>query len=429
MGFLCVDRERLWHSHMEMARIGALPNGGCRRLALSEEDRLGRELFVRWCREAGCSIRIDAAGNIFARRAGRDNTLPAVATGSHLDTQPHGGKFDGIYGVLAGLEVFRTLNDAGIKTAAPLETIVWTNEESIRFLPPGSGSTVFSEQLAVADLHKETTVDGTTVREDLQRCGYLGEDLTISGHPLRCFIEAHIEQGPVLEQEGLTIGVVTGIQGSALYTVEVEGMDGHAGTVPMAMRRDALVGTAKMLCWLNEFALESGPDIRLTVGHIEIEPNGTSTIPGLALFHIEVRHPDRDVLVQTGCRIDEHLNAIAAASQLKITVKKSYEMSPVSFAPDLLGLIEAQADRMNYPSKRMLSGAGHDAGCLAQVTPTAMIFVPCEGGISHNEAENARPEDLAAGGNVLLHSLLACADEVSMRATLPCATGERTNTA
>ena len=269
MSQLRIDPDRLWLTHMEMARIGALPHGGCRRLALSEEDRQGRELFIAWCREAGCTIRVDATGNIFARRPGSDDSLPPVATGSHLDTQPHGGRFDGIYGVLAGLEVIRALNDAEIVTRAPVEAIVWTNEEGVRFDPSCAGSAVFTRLMTAEALHAAPNIDGGTVGADLERCGYLGPDVSYREHPLACFIEAHIEQGPILEAEGLTIGVVTGIQGACMYTVRLTGMDGHAGTTPMTLRRDALVAASRIVAWLNRMALAADPDIRLTVGRLK----------------------------------------------------------------------------------------------------------------------------------------------------------------
>ncbi len=404
---LRVNEQRLWLTHVEMGKIGALPNGGCCRLALSDEDKMGRDLFIRWSREAGCEIRIDAAGNIFARRPGLDNSLPAVATGSHLDTQPHAGLYDGIYGVLAGLEVFRTLNDAGIETQAPLENIVWTNEECVRFSPPTSGSMVFTEQLGIAELHQAKTTDGTTVGRDLQRLGYLGDHITMASHKIGCFIEAHIEQGPILEQQNKTIGAVTGIQGARMFEVRVTGQDNHAGTTPMPLRRDALTGATRMVLWLNELVADQGDDIRLTIGRFNVSPNSASTVPGAVTFQIDLRHPQMTVLNALEDRIRMGLAEKARQAGLGLTIKDICAFAPVAFDGALVAMIEAQAVASGYSVMRMLSGAAHDAGNLAALVPTAMIFVPCEKGISHNEAERATPGDLAAGANVLLYTMLS----------------------
>lgn len=404
---LRVNEQRLWLTHVEMGKIGALPNGGCCRLALSDEDKMGRDLFIRWSREAGCEIRIDAAGNIFARRPGLDNSLPAVATGSHLDTQPHAGLYDGIYGVLAGLEVFRTLNDAGIETQAPLENIVWTNEECVRFSPPTSGSMVFTEQLGIAELHQAKTTDGTTVGQDLQRLGYLGDHITMASHKIGCFIEAHIEQGPILEQQNKTIGAVTGIQGARMFEVRVTGQDNHAGTTPMPLRRDALTGATRMVLWLNELVADQGDDIRLTIGRFNVSPNSASTVPGAVTFQIDLRHPQMTVLNALEDRIRMGLAEKARQAGLGLMIKDICAFAPVAFDGALVAMIEAQAVASGYSVMRMLSGAAHDAGNLAALVPTAMIFVPCEKGISHNEAEWATPGDLAAGANVLLYTMLS----------------------
>lgn len=413
MAGLRVNQDRLWSTHQEMGRIGALPNGGCCRLALSDEDRRGRDLFIEWCLEAGCDIRIDRAGNIFARRPGQQPDLPAVATGSHLDTQPHAGLYDGIFGVLAGLEVFRTLNDAGIETQASLETIVWTNEECVRFPPPTAGSMAFTGLLSFDELHAMETTDGTTVGDDLTRHGYMGEAFTIKEHPLACFVEAHIEQGPILEGEQRTIGVVTGIQGARMFSVRVQGQDNHAGTTPMGMRRDALTGATAMLTMLQQLAPKDDPVLRLTIGRLDVRPNAPSTVPGEVYFEIDLRHPDDSVLQTLEETMRQRIGEIGADAGLQVTFEEICNVPPVAFDPALIAEIEAEAERTGYPHMRMLSGAGHDAGNLATVTPTAMIFVPCENGISHNEDENATPEDLASGANVLLSTLLNRAGRVA----------------
>lgn len=403
---LAVNRDRLWSTLMEMGRIGALEHGGCRRTALSEDDRRGRELFISWCRDAGCEVRFDAVGNIHARRPGRDATRAAVATGSHLDTQPHGGKFDGIYGVLAGLEVVRSLNDAGLQTDAPIEVICWTNEEGVRFSPPLAGSLAFAGLVPVAQVHAARTLDGTTVRDDLQAAGYLGEE-SPGSQPLDCFVEAHIEQGPILEAQGRTIGVVTHIVGIRWSIVTVLGQDSHAGTTPMDKRRDALVGAAEMITALNAIACNEDGYARLTVGKLEVFPNSGATIPGKVRFVCDLRHPDPQTLDSLERRMHLKMRDLARARALDVQIEKSIDIAPLQFAPEMIAVVRERANELGYSNMDMLSGAGHDAMNVARVAPTGMIFVPCKGGLSHNEAESATPDDLAAGAHVLLHTLVA----------------------
>lgn len=396
---------------MEMGRVGGLPNGGCCRLALTDEDRAGRDLFVNWCRQSDCEVEIDQVGNIFARRSGRSPELPAVATGSHLDTQPHGGKFDGIYGVLAGLEVIRSLDDAGIQTRAPIDVIVWTNEEGARFTPPLTGSSTFVGTFDIDEIHQIKTHDGALVRDELARIAYLG-DLRPGDRDLDAFFEAHIEQGPLLESHGLTVGVVTGIQGIRWFSVEVEGVDSHAGTVPMEMRRDALTGAAQMVTRLREVAMQSHSDIRLTVGRFDVRPNSGSTIPGHVSFNIDLRHPDEGVLDDIECVIRQKMHEIAASQQLGLKIDRTINAPPVKFNQALVALVRQTVGRLGYGHMEMISGAGHDAMNLSLIVPTAMIFVPCKDGISHNEAEFATPDDLAAGASVLLNAMLARAGNI-----------------
>jgi len=403
---LTVNRDRLWDTLMEMGRIGALPNGGCSRSALSEDDKRGRDLFIDWCRKAGCHVSFDAAGNIYARRPGRNPERPAVATGSHLDTQPHGGKFDGIYGVLAGLEVVRALNDARIETDSPIDVICWTNEEGVRFGPPLAGSQAFAGMLNVATLHESPTTDGTTVGEDLRRTGFLGSELPGS-RALDCFVEAHIEQGPILEAQAKTIGVVTHIIGIRWSIVTLTGVDSHAGTTPMDRRRDALVGAAEMITTLNQMARDQDTFARLTVGKIEVSPNSGATIPGKTTFVCDLRHPDAAVLDSLEERMHAGMLRIAEQRGLRIEIARSINIAPLKFAQELVDTVRNTANELGYTNIDMLSGAGHDAMNVARVVPTAMIFVPCKDGLSHNEAESAAPEDLAAGAHTLMHTLLA----------------------
>ena len=403
---VAVNERRLWQTHVEMGEIGALPHGGCCRTALSAADKAGRDLFVRWCREAGCEVAYDAIGNIFARRPGRDPKRAAVATGSHLDTQPHGGKFDGIYGVLAGLEVVRALNDARIETAAPIDVVVWTNEEGVRFGPPLAGSSVFAGVVGVGVVHAAKTLDGTTVLEDLKATGYLGTERP-GERRFECFVEAHIEQGPILEAEGKPIGVVTRIVGLRWLRVTVTGMDGHAGTTPMDRRRDALQGAAEMVLAINRIASEADRWARLTNGRFDIEPNSGATIPGRVVFICDLRPPESEVLSALDASMQAAMRAIAERRGLGIEIERVMEKPPVQFAGPIVDTIREAAGSLGYASIDMLSGAGHDAMNVAKVAPTGMIFVPCKDGLSHNEAESAEPGHLAAGANTLLRTLLA----------------------
>ena len=389
---------------MEMGRCGELPNGGCCRLALSKEDQIGRDLFVKWAKEAGCIVSVDEVGNIYARRNGQDPNLPTVATGSHLDTQPHGGKFDGIFGVLAGLEVIRALNDSNIKTQKPIDVIVWTNEEAARFSPPLTGSQVFAGKLKTEDVHRVSTNDGTTVIDDLRNIGYYGSEIP-GTRKLDSFIEAHIEQGPILENEAKTIGVVDRVQGAFAAEVFVTGEDGHAGTVHLNMRRDACLGAAEMIIFLNRLAMDTDELVKMTVGTLKISPNSISTIPGQAYFTVDCRHPDSAVLKLLQTEVERGLAEIARKRNLGFEFSILLEKHPVIFDQSIISLIEQVTKNLTYPYKRMLSGAGHDAMNIAELVPTAMIFIPCKNGISHSEAEFASSFDATAGANVLLHAM------------------------
>jgi N-carbamoyl-L-amino-acid hydrolase len=405
---IAIDGERLWDSLMEMAKIGATEKGGSRRLALSELDLQGRELFLGWCREAGCSIRIDRMGNIFARREGRDNTQPPVVIGSHLDTQPTGGRFDGVYGVLAGLEVIRTLNDHGYETDAPVEVSVWTNEEGARFAPSMIGSGVFAgvysldHGLACAD------PDGITIAEALDGIGHAGDE-PCGGRPFKAFFEAHIEQGPILEAEEMTIGVVTGAQGLRWLDVTVTGQDSHSGTTPMGRRRDALVGAASMIGAIEAIGHEY-PNAVATVGMVEVSPNSRNVVPGEVFFTVDIRNPDAAVLDEMDAAFRKACTDIAGKAGLGVAFAVNADNAPVVFDEGCVGAVRKAAADAGYAHRDIVSGAGHDACFISRVAPTAMVFVPCKDGISHNEIESATPEDLAAGCNVLLRAVLNAAE-------------------
>ncbi len=402
---LKVNGDRLWDSLMEMAKIGPGVAGGNCRLALTDFDREGRDLFVKWCQEAGCSITVDKMGNIFARRPGTDPKLDPVTTGSHLDTQPTGGKFDGVFGVLAGLEVIRTLNDNGIETAAPIEVAVWTNEEGSRFAPAMVASGVFAGVFDLEYGHSRKDPDGKTLGEELKRIGYLGEE-TPGKHPIRAFFEAHIEQGPILEAEKKTIGVVTGAQGQRWFEVTLTGSESHAGTTPMNRRRDALVAAAKLVQAVNEIALAHPPHAVTTVGMMQVSPNSRNTIPGSVFLTVDLRHPDDHTLSAMEAELRKACKEICEPARIEADVDMIWYSPPIVFDKDCVGAVKQAAGAAGYGNMEIISGAGHDACYVSRVAPTAMIFVPCEEGVSHNEAESATPEDLAAGCNVLMYAML-----------------------
>jgi len=405
-----VNGDRLWQSVMEMAKIGATAKGGSARLALTDLDREGRDLFVRWCREAGCTVTVDSMGNIFARRPGLRSDLPAVATGSHLDTQPTGGKFDGVYGVLAGLEVIRTLNDHGTRTEAPIEVTVWTNEEGSRFAPAMVSSGVFAGAFTEAYGHSRTDLEGKTLGEELERIGYRGSE-PVGMHRFGAFFEAHIEQGPILEAERKTIGVVQGIQGMRWFEIEITGMDAHAGTTPMARRRDAALGCARLIEHVNRLALQSDGGVG-TVGLVKIMPNSRNTIAGGAFFTVDLRHPREEALQQMKDSLEAAIREVASALDLAIVCTEIWHSPAVTYDATCVDAVRQAAKWLGYAHMDIVSGAGHDAGYISRVAPTGMIFIPCADGISHNEIEAATPDDASAGCNVLLHAMLAHAREV-----------------
>ena len=394
-----------------MAKIGALPGGGCGRLALTDDDRRGRDLFASWCEQAGCAVTVDDMGNMFARRPGRNPALPPVAAGSHLDTQPHGGKFDGVFGVLAALEAVRTLNDAGVETDAPIEVINWTNEEGSRFAPGMIASGVFAGLFDRDFAYGIRSPEGETLGDELARIGYRGTECC-GEHPLGALFEAHIEQGPVLEAEGVQIGVVSGAQGQRWYDVEVCGRDSHAGTTPMPARKDALAAAARMAARVEDIALGKAPDAVGTVGRFDVSPNSRNTIPGEVRFSVDMRHPDAGVLAAMDAEIRDSFTAIAERGGVEVTIVQIWEKPPIEFDARCVEAVREAAAGLGYAHQDIVSGAGHDACQVCTVVPTGMIFVPCEDGISHNEIESATLEDLEMGCNVLLHAMLAMAGHV-----------------
>ena len=391
---------------MDLARIGATPKGGVCRLTLTDVDRKGRDQFVSWAKEAGLEVRHDAIGNIFARRAGSDAGAAPVVVGSHLDSQPTGGKFDGAYGVMAGLEVVRTLNDLGVRTRAPVEVVSWTNEEGSRFVPTLMGSGVFAGVLSLEKVLKEKDVDGVTVGEALAGIGYAGEERS---HPVGAYFEAHIEQGPVLEDTKTTIGVVQGALGQRWFDVVFTGQDSHAGPTPMELRKDALIAASRLVLEVNRIATTYPDYARGTVGHMRVKPNSRNVVPGEVRMTVDLRNAKDATLTRMTQDLEKSARAIAEQGRVGLELKEVVYFPPCEFAPGLVSSVRESAKALGLSHRDIVSGAAHDAVYLARVAPTAMIFVPCEAGISHNEIENARPEDLAAGCDVLLRAVLAAA--------------------
>ncbi|WP_261525483.1 Zn-dependent hydrolase [Burkholderia multivorans] len=403
-----VNQQRLWDSLMEMATIGATARGGNCRLALSDDEVRGRRRFIAWCEAAGCEIRIDPIGNLFARRPGTEPDAPAVMCGSHLDTQPLGGRFDGVYGVLAGLEAIRTLNEHGIATRHPIDVVAWTNEEGSRFTPGMMGSAVYAGKLDLDDaLARPCMHTGVRLGDELERTGFAGP--ARERQMPKAYFEAHIEQGPVLENAGVPIGVVTGVQGIVELDVTVTGFESHAGTTPMSVRKDAMGVAAAMIAAIVEHGHSFDADARVTVGHLACQPNSPSTIPGQVRFSVDVRHPSRSALQRLVADIGAICTQRTALRGTHVDVQRIAEYDPIAFDAACIERVRQATIAAGYPYLEMFSGAGHDAVNLSYVAPSAMVFVPCKAGLSHNEAEDADPVHLAQGASVLANLLVDCA--------------------
>ncbi|SEK13873.1 MULTISPECIES: Zn-dependent hydrolase [unclassified Variovorax] len=408
---LAINGERLWNALMELARIGATPKGGVKRLALTDLDKQGRDLVVSWGKEAGLSITVDKIGNVFMRREGTNPALPPVVSGSHIDTQPTGGKFDGNYGVLAALEVVRTLNDQGIRTEAPIEVAFWTNEEGSRFVPVMMGSGVFCGAFSLEHAYAATDTEGKTVRDELQRIGYVGTQ-TPGDHPIGAYFEAHIEQGPVLEDAGKVIGVVPAVLGLSWYDCVVTGMEAHAGPTPMHLRRDALQVATRIMQEVVAIAHSHPPYGRGTVGMVQVHPNSRNVIPGQVKFSIDLRNVNDELLDRMHAEILAFIERTQRETGLGITIERVSYIPPCPFHPDCVDAVRRATEQLGYSTMDVVSGAGHDAIYAARLAPAGMIFVPCKDGISHNEIEDAQPGHLTAGCNVLLHAMLERAKRV-----------------
>jgi beta-ureidopropionase / N-carbamoyl-L-amino-acid hydrolase len=403
---LKVDGQRLWASLMEMATIGATARGGVRRLALTQEDRLGRERFAGWCRLAGMTVHTDEVGNLFARREGVDAGAKAILIGSHLDTQPEGGRFDGVYGVLAALEVVRTLNDQNIQTHHPIEIVSWTNEEGARFTPAMLGSAVFVGATPLDEALQTRDAQGVTLAEALQACDYeSGPHLDVNR--VEAYFEAHIEQGPILESHGNPIGVVTGGQAIRWLDVEVTGVAAHAGTTPMPYRKDAFFAASGMALELEALAQQYAPLGLVTIGQVDVPNSSRNTIAGQVAFTVDLRDPDDARIDAMERDVRAAFERIAVQRGVRVAVSTYWTSPATPFDPACVALVEQATQQLGYAYERIVSGAGHDAIHLARHVPTAMVFIPCVDGLSHNEAEDALPRDVTAGANVLINAVLA----------------------
>ena len=400
---LTIDGKRLWDTLMETARIGATPKGGLCRLTLSDSDRAVRDWFKAQCEALGLAVTIDDMGNMFARRGGTGRKhLAPIAMGSHLDTQPTGGKFDG---VLAALEAMRTLVAAGYDSHAPIEIVNWTNEEGARFAPPMLASGVFAGVFSRDYAYARTDRDGKTFGVELERIGYKGA-AAAGAHKFSAMFELHIEQGPILETERRPIGVVQGAQGVRWYEITVTGQEAHTGATPMTMRKNALLGAARMIDRVDAIARKNPPDAVGTVGLIESRPNSRNVVPGNVFFTVDFRHPDETVLDAMEAELRAAFPAVLSPLGLDFEATRIWSAPPVQFSPELIDCVRAGAAAAGFPTRDMISGAGHDACYVSRVAPTTMIFVPCAGGISHNEAESTAPDECAAGAQVLLNAVL-----------------------
>lgn len=405
---LQIDSSRLWNSIHETAKFGATPKGGIKRLTLGDEDKQVRDWFRAACEAAGCQVSVDALGTMFAMRNGRDMSKQPIAIGSHLDTQPTGGKFDGVLGTLAALEVVRTLNDANIETDAPICICNWTNEEGSRFAPAMMASAAYAGDFTVDDILARKDVDGIGVAEALTAIGYDGAE-TVGARKFGGFVELHIEQGPLLEAESKTIGVVDRGQGIVWYNGSISGFASHAGTTPMPLRRDALATFSEIVLTVERLAKEYGPNAVGTVGEVIIENPSRNVIAGDLTFTMEFRSPESAILDALTAGLQAAAGEIAGRRKVRIDITQIWRKEPTIFDARLVDAVETSTRNLGYPHRRITSGAGHDACNLASVMPAAMIFIPCKDGISHNELEDATQADCAAGTNVLLHTTLALA--------------------
>ena len=409
---LKINGARLWESLMEMAKIGPGVAGGNNRQTLTDADSEGRHLFQKWCQDAGCTMGLDEMGNMFARREGTDPDALPVYVGSHLDTQPTGGKYDGVLGVLGGLELLRTMNDLDIKTKHPIVVTNWTNEEGTRFAPAMLASGVFAGMHTQDWAYDRTDAEGKKFGDELARIGWKGTEKT-GDRKMHAFFELHIEQGPILEAENKQIGVVTHGQGLWWLQVTLTGKDAHTGSTPMNMRVNAGLGMARITELVHTIAMENQPGAVGAIGHCDVYPNSRNVIPGKVVFTIDFRSPDQAKLDGMKARLEAEALPIAQELGLKIEIEAVGHFDPVTFDPACVTAVRNAADRLGYSHIDIISGAGHDACWINRLAPTAMVMCPCVDGLSHNEAEEISQEWAAAGADVLFHAVLETAEIVS----------------
>ncbi len=402
---LTINPQRLWDSLMETAQFGGTPKGGIKRLTVSDEDKLVRDWFKAECEKLGCSVEVDEVGNMFAVRPGKRGDVLPIAMGSHLDTQPTGGKFDGVLGVLGPLEVMRTLVDMGYESNVPLMIVNWTNEEGSRFAPAMLCSGVYAGVFTPDYAYSREDRQGIKLGDELERIGYKGS-FKAGSIKFSSMFELHIEQGPILEAEDKIIGVVTGVQGMRWYEVTVRGQESHTGATPMGLRKNALLGASRMIEAIHQVGMAHLPGVA-SVGLIENRPNSRNVVPGEVFFTVDLRHPDEKVLDQMEAAYQAAIPRIAAELNLEFEEKRIWNSPAVKFAPELIQCVRDGAKQAGYATREMASGAGHDAAYINRVAPTTMIFVPCLGGISHNEAESTTQDECGAGTQVLLNAVLA----------------------
>ncbi len=409
---LQIDSTRLWGTIHETAQFGATPKGGVRRLTLGPEDKQVRDWFRRACEAAGLQVHVDTLGSMFAVRKGRDMSRPPVGLGSHLDTQPSGGKFDGVLGTLAALEVVRTLNDAGIETEIPLCIVNWTNEEGSRFAPAMMASAAYVGDFTTENILSRKDAEGVTVAEALDSIGYRG-DSPVGRQSFSSFIELHIEQGPILEAEGKTIGVVDSGQGVLWYDGKITGFESHAGSTPMPLRRDALATLSEIVLAMEAIAKKHGPNAVGTIGEAVIAKPSRNVIPGEIAFTVDCRSADAAIMDALDRELRAAIAEIAGRRKVDVMLDLVWRKPPTRFDSRLVDAVEEAATKLGFSHRRITSGAGHDACNLNTKIPAAMVFVPCKDGVSHNELEDATQADCAAGANVLMHTVLALAGVVS----------------
>ncbi|MHA1549778.1 MAG: Zn-dependent hydrolase [Alphaproteobacteria bacterium] len=408
---LRIKGQRLWDSIHEIANIGPGVRGGSNRQTVTDEDGEGRRLFQTWCEEAGLTVAVDSMGTMFARREGEDNSLLPVMVGSHLDTQPTGGRYDGVLGVLSGLEIIRTLNDFGIKTRHPIEVVNWTNEEGTRFAPAMLASGVFAGVHDQSWAYDREDSEGLKFGDELERIGFKGSE-PVGHRKLHAFFELHIEQGPILEKEECDIGVVTHGQGLNWLQVTLIGRESHTGSTPMPMRINAGLGMARITQAVDEIALSHAPLAVGAVGHCDVYPNSRNIIPGKVVFTIDFRHPDKDVISAMDVELRQRAEKIASDIGLEMEIEQVGAFDPVEFDTDCVKAVRDAAVRLGYTHRDIISGAGHDACWVNRVAPTAMVFCPCVDGLSHNEDEDITQEWSTAGANVLFHAVVETAGMV-----------------